>query len=271
MSQHNKKYVNSPVISILGSGWLARPLARHLRTHYSVRLSSRDPNKCARLTAEGLPTYCIDITQVSAELSHFLQADSLIIAISRQPLAVMSQLRYQLEQSPITQVLFISSTSVYQNLNREVNEDEGAEDPNNTLYQSEQLLQASPHYQTTVLRLAGLIGPQRHPGRFFTADKPVQHAQAPVNLIHRHDCVGLINAILQQQAWGEVFNGCADTHPSKQRFYHAACQQIDRPQPVFIHTEQSPFKVVSNHKAKQQLSYRYQYSDLMQLQPEDYE
>jgi hypothetical protein len=43
----------------------------------------------------------------------------------------------------------------------------------------------------------------------------VQQPYAPVNLIHRDDCIGIINAIIEQNVWAEVFNGCADTHPFK--------------------------------------------------------
>jgi len=86
-----------------------------------------------------------------------------------------------------------------------------------------------------------------------------------VNLIHRDDCIGIIDAIIDQQAWGEVFNGCADTHPGKREFYTYARQLLDIPAPEFAHDAEQAFKIVSNAKVKQLLDYQFMFPDVMKI------
>lgn len=161
--------------------------------------------------------------------------------------------------------MFISSTSVYQNLNREVSEDEKAEDHSSVLWQIEQQFQASQHFQTTILRFSGLIDKRRHPGRFFRNGRSVPQADATVNLIHLDDCLGIINAILQQQAWVEIFNGCADTHPTKREFYSYARQLMGLSPPEFDSESDIKYKIISNQKVKKKLNYQLQHPDLMKI------
>jgi nucleoside-diphosphate-sugar epimerase len=144
-----------------------------------------------------------------------------------------------------------------------VNEDEHAEDHDSILWKIEQQFQSSNHFQTTILRFSGLIDKRRHPGRFFRNGRRVPQADAPVNLIHLDDCLGIIDAILQQQAWGETFNGCADTHPSKREFY--ARKLMGLPAPEFDTETEVKYKIISNQKIKTKLNYTFQHPDLMKI------
>ena len=90
-------------------------------------------------------------------------------------------------------------------------------------------------------------------------------ADAPVNLIHLDDCLGIIDAILQQQAWGETFNGCADTHPSKREFYSYARKLMGLPAPEFDTETEVKYKIISNQKIKTKLNYTFQHPDLMKI------
>jgi nucleoside-diphosphate-sugar epimerase len=195
----------------------------------------------------------------------------LIINITSKNIAGFHRLRESINASPVQQVLFISSSSVYQNLSREVTEDEGAENSDSLLFQIENLFRNQAKFETTILRFSGLIGAGRHPGRFFAHGKQVQQASAPVNLIHIADCIGIIDAIIHQAAWNTTFNGCADSHPSKKEFYSHARQLLGMPPPLFAATESPAFKIVSNQKIKQQLQYQLQYPDLMALKSAHYE
>lgn len=272
MSEESVEITMKSVISILGSGWLGLPLATYFKQQgHRIRLSSRDEEKCAQLTTTGFDMHQIDIENLPGAIESFLDADILIITITSKSLPAFCALRAYIEASPVQHVLFISSTSVYQNLNRLVSEDEQAENTASSLYQIEQTLRTVNHYQLSVLRLSGLIGPNRHPGRFFRGGKIVKQPSAPINLIHRDDCIGIIAHIIEQQAWNETFNGCADSHPSKQDFYSHASQQLGLYDPDFAETATTEFKLVSNQKVKQHLGYQFIYPDLMQLSLKDYE
>lgn len=252
-------------ISLLGSGWLGLPLATQLcKRGYHVKSSTRQSVRFAEIESCGASPFLVDIDQLS-DIKAFLDSEILIINITSKNQHGFINLIRQIESSPIQKILFISSTSVYQNLNRQVSEDEQAEDHNSVLWQIEQQFQASKHFKTTVLRFSGLIDARRHPGRFFRNGRRVPQAKAPVNLIHLDDCLGIIDAILQQECWGEILNGCADTHPSKYLFYSYARELMELPPPEFDTDSEVSYKIISNQKVKTKLNYTFQHPDLMKL------
>lgn len=219
---------------------------------------------------QGFDAYQIDIEK-PADFSQFLNADTLIINITNKNKAAFEQLISQIEHSPIKQVLFISSSSVYQNTNDWVREEPQFENEDSILWQIESLFRQSSRFTSSIIRFSGLIGPERHPGRFFRNGKQVQQADAPVNLIHLDDCIGIIEQLLKQQVWGDVLNGCADTHPSKKQFYRHAAEQLNQPVPDFNQDNAPSYKIVSNDKVKTLLSYQFQYPDLMTIPARAYE
>jgi len=262
--QTGRCLINS--ISILGRGWLGLPLARRLsQLGHRIRISTRSAAKQAELSAQGLSGYLFDIDRTDALSLELLDSDTLIIAITSKNKEGFQRLIAALADSKVRQVLFISSSSVYQNLNREVSEDEAAEDPEHPLYQIENLFRTNTNFTTSVIRFSGLVGPKRHPGRFFRGGKTVKQPDAPINLIHLDDCIGLIETIIKQSAWGEVFNGCSDTHPIKREFYPLVAKAIDMPCPAFSDAQTSGYKIVGNDKIKHQLGYQLQHPDLLKL------
>lgn len=241
------------------------PLATQLQKQgFTVKASTRHAERFSELTSAGASAFRVDIDNLT-DINEFLDSEILIINITSKNQQGFAELIEQIEESPIQKVLFISSTSVYQSLNREVTEDEHAEDHDSILWQIEQQFQTSNHFQTTILRFSGLIDKRRHPGRFFRNGRRVPQADAPVNLIHLDDCLGIIDAILQQQAWGEIFNGCADTHPSKREFYSYARKLMGLSAPEFDTETEVKYKIISNQKIKTKLNYTFQHPDLMNL------
>lgn len=255
-------------ISILGSGWLGLPLAKHLvELGYPVNLSTRQTNKFTALAQTGAAPYIVDIDQDNCDLDAFLaDVDVLICNITSKNHAGFDHLIQQISRAKVKHVLFISSTSVYRNVNASVAENADDEDQASALYQIEQAFQGCPTFNTSILRLSGLVGYKRHPGRFFAQGKVVQQPNAPVNLIHRDDCLAMIRHIIQQGAWGEVFNGCSDTHPTKRAFYSYARTLLSAPPPTFADSSPSHLKIVSNAKIKHTLGLDLIHPDLMQCQ-----
>lgn len=217
------------------------------------------------MSQAGFDSYLVDIDQDSPIDTDFLDADILIINITCKNMAGFQRLINAIEHSPVSKVLFVSSSSVYQNLNREVSEDEGLENPDSPLFQIEQLFQRSTTFKTTLLRFSGLVGKGRHPGRFFRGGKTVKQPDAPINLIHFDDCIGIIDAIVEQAAWGQVFNGCSDTHSVKRDFYTQMARLLDRPAPEFESAQALSYKIVSNQKIKLSLQYQLKHPDLQKL------
>ena len=256
-------------ISILGSGWLGLPLAMHLLSlGYSVKVSTRSKQKLLELEQNGLSVCLLDICDEKSIPYEFFQSDVLIVNITSKNLESYRRFIKAVETtalSRIKHVLFVSSTSVYANKNREIREDAGDETPDHPLIQIENLFKKSAVFNTTILRFGGLVGYQRHPGRFFGTTKSIADPDACVNLIHRDDCIGVMCKILERNSWGEDFNCCADSHPTKREFYTMAANQLGLSPPKFGDPGDTGFKIISNKKIKKALGYSFKYPDLMNV------
>lgn len=259
--------MNTISISILGSGWLGLPLARHLiKAGYIVKASTTSANRIANLKSIGAIPFIINIDVFPGHIEEFLQANILIINIPSKNIDGFSRLIHEIEQSEIKKVLIVSSTSVYEDINKTIVESDGVESKLSPLLTIENMFRYSGKFKTTIVRFGGLIGYSRNPGMFFSNGKLVRNAGSNVNLIHRDDCIGIISSIIEQEVWGEVFNCCADTHPTKSEFYTHAAKAIGRPAPEFDYSDAKSFKIVSNQKVKQLLNYKFIHSDLMKIE-----
>jgi hypothetical protein len=69
------------------------------------------------------------------------------------------------------------------------------------LLETEQLLQSNINFKTTILRFGTWRGSS---SRKIPSSENLENPNAPINLIHQEDCIGIINAILSQQVWGEI-------------------------------------------------------------------
>lgn len=251
-------------VSILGSGWLGLPLIKNLVDHgFRVKASTTTANKTSKLAELGVEPYIVDIDAILDNIQSFLDSEILIVNITSKNIAGFQSLVEQIEKSAVQKVLFVSSTSVYDNQNKTVVESSAGESVDKPLFMIEKLFRNSSKVNTTVIRFAGLIGKKRHPGRFFRGGKIVKDPDAFVNLIHLDDCLAIMSQILEQAVWGEVFNCCADSHPTKREYYTKAAESLGLDAPEFA-TQLSPsFKIISNQKVKQYLNYNFKYDDLI--------
>jgi nucleoside-diphosphate-sugar epimerase len=163
------------------------------------------------------------------------------------------------EDSPVQWVVFVSSTGVYPNLNRIVAEgDEPSPEEENAhvLVGAEQLFMQSKAFDTTIVRPGGLIGPDRHPARYFAGKEGIRHGLNPVNLIHLEDLLRLIHTILQQNVRNDIFNAVAAEHPSRAEYYTTVAKQMGYTLPGF-EEETGPWKQVSSEKARRQLGFEF--------------
>jgi len=232
---------------------------------HSVKASTTSENRLSKLKSIKVEPFIIDIGRLPGKIQTFLQANVLIINIPSKDIEGFSNLLKEIEKSAIEKVLFVSSTSVYENKNKTFSESDGEESILSPLLIIENLFRNSGKFKTTIVRFGGLIGYSRNPGRFFSQGKLVHNPDSHVNLIHRDDCIGIISQIVAQEAWDQVFNCCADTHPTKREFYTKAAKSIGVPAPEFVNSDTEPFKIISNQKVKQILNYAFLHPDLMKI------
>jgi nucleoside-diphosphate-sugar epimerase len=270
-------------VSILGCGWLGRPLAQRLVAEgRRVRGSTTTPDKLDRLRDDGIEPYRLALTPgLPDDTGDFFASDCLVLNVppSRGADDVRTHHRRQIDavraaaaQGGVEWILFASSTSVYPTVEQTVTEaDQPPGQPDalpgprrstgQALLEVEADLLDDPHFATTVVRLGGLYGEDRHPGRFLAGRTDVGRPEAPVNLIHREDGVGLFRALLDQGVQGEVFNACADRHPTRRALYTRAAEYLDLAPPTFDAEDDTTGKRVDNQKIKARCGYVFQHPD----------
>jgi nucleoside-diphosphate-sugar epimerase len=232
---------------------------------YRLKISTTSPHRLSKLAALPGEACIVDIAKPLDDIDAFLQSDTLVVNITSKDIEGFERLVRKIETSEIRAVLFVSSTSVYPVKCKVVSETAGEESPDHPLVIIENLFRQSGQFRTTVVRFAGLIGGSRHPGRFFRGGKVVRNPDANVNLIHRDDCINILDRIVANGIWGETFNACADSHPSKREFYSRAAKMAAAPLPNFEDCDDRPFKVIDNRKLKRVLDYEFLHPDLMAI------
>lgn len=209
------------------------------------------------LQSHQLNVFKVDIGQIESLSGDFLVADLLIIAIPEKEISHFENLISLVLKSTIQKVIFISSTSVYSDTNQVINETHPTNDT--ALAHIEKLWLSTQSIQTTILRLAGLMGYDRHPGNFFKEGRLIDHPEGFVNMIHREDSIAIILQIIEKQIWGEVLQAAADLHPTRRQFYTWAFQQLNRKLPEFNEQASNNYKIISNEKVKKILGYTFRY------------
>jgi len=271
-------------VSILGCGWLGRPLGVHLLDDgWTVRGSTTSPDKIDALRRDGIePTLLTLDPDLSGENPEDLFESSVLVLNVPPPRRaddVRAVHRRQIEavrdaavDGAVEWVLFASSTGVYPNVERTVTEakcppgqPEALPGPRRStgeaLLDVEGLLMETPDLDVTIVRLGGLYGGERNPGRFLAGRTGVGRPQAPVNLIHRDDAVGVFVHLLDRNVRGEVLNACADEHPTRKRFYTRAAEATGLVPPTFNENDTTGGKRISNEKLTQHYGYSFQHPD----------
>lgn len=273
------RFVNSRMmetISILGAGWLGLPLARKLvSSGYRVKGSVTTPEKMELLQQSAVWPFRLVVSRESLDVDDpsFFDTDVLIVSLPPRRIpdiesvfsAQIGHLIRRLEQSAVSKVLFISSTSVYpesEGLARETDVLLPDKPSGCALLEAENALRLNPNFETTIIRFGGLIGADRNPARFLSRRQEAIPGGKPVNLIHRDDCIGIITEVIRQQAWGETLNACCPEHPSRREFYQRASDVSGIPAPPFSDAFE-PYKVVDSSKLIHRLGYRFKYASPM--------
>lgn len=249
-------------ISILGCGWLGLPLAIELSLkEYLIKGSTTSNDKLKALKSNDIQPFIINLSNREPIYDQFLNSEILIIAIPSKNINDFQYLISKIETSIIKKVLFISSTSVYPNNNSTITEESPTKKV--PLTEIENLFNTNKKFKTTILRFGGLIGYNRKPGNFFKNGKVIDHPEGFVNLIHRDDCIQIIESIIEKEIWNETLNACTDTHPKRREFYTKEFKKEGRNSPLFNQTSTNDYKIVENNKLKKLLNYNFKHSDLM--------
>ncbi len=269
-------------ISILGCGWLGFPLAKALvEKGFLVNGSTTTVAKMAELENQGIIPFLValDSKNVSGEIAAFLQeSQTLIIAIppklrgntksilaseEMEFVAKIKNLIPFIATSTVENVLFVSSTSVYSDgsstvvhINEEMPLNPDTESGRQLAF-VEALLQKNTNFKTTIVRFGGLIGEDRNPITFLSGRTEIENAEAPINLIHQVDCIGIIATIILEACWNQTFNAVTPHHPSRKEYYTQKALSLQLALPKFAATNNCSGKQISSDKIKSILNYTF--------------
>ncbi|TGE16404.1 NAD(P)H-binding protein [Hymenobacter elongatus] len=271
-----------PSVAVLGCGWLGLPLAQALvRAGHPVAGTTTTPKQLLTLRDAGITPYLLrlgpDFSATDADTLRALLTGIDVLVLNIPPRtagtggypALLRPVGSAVLAAGVRHVLFVSSTGVYPDEPRRMKEADAvasAEATSDLLRAEGQFTSSAGHWQTTVVRLSGLIGPARPPGRFLAGRRDLPNGDAPVNLIHLHDCIGLLTSIIRQQAWGYTFNASAAQHLSRREFYPVAAQHLGLEPPVFV-AESTAGKTIDSTLVRQKLNYQFQHDDLLAALP----
>ncbi|MDG5490545.1 NAD(P)H-binding protein [Psychroserpens sp. SPM9] len=260
-------------IAVIGCGWLGSPLAKTLvKAGYKVHGSTTTKSKLAVLEAAQIKAFLIQLSSegITGDLQACLSGcETLILNIppglSKNPdkdyVQQMSYVVKTIEASSVKQVLFISSTSVYDDeesfpIITETSATSASKKAAQ-LIKVERLFQQHKSFKTTLLRFSGLFAEDRHPARFLSGKTNLKNADAPVNLIHREDCIAIIITLLQLDIWDATFNASTPIHPTKKDYYTSECNRLQIAIPEFDETKKSQGKIIDSNTLVRLLNYDF--------------
>ena len=261
-------------VAVVGCGWLGLPLAEHLAARgYEVHGSTTRPDRLESLRRAGARAYLVRLPLARPPAAEgdpertdgaaaatvdgaaarppddaaLWACEQLVLTVPpgrradaerTYPAAILSAvLRYRRAQ-PAGRIVFTSSTGVYDGLTGRVNERSpvlGRSPKSRKLALAESQVIAQSQRPHVVLRLGGLYGGERHPGRYLAGKRDVPDGDAPVNLASRERVVRTIAALLDHPFWRQpILNVVEPDHPTKRDYYGAYAREHGLPPPRFL-------------------------------------
>ncbi|WP_296386627.1 NAD(P)H-binding protein [Winogradskyella sp.] len=261
-------------ISVIGSGWLGFPLAKYLISEgFIVKGSTTSNDKLALLKKHHIDGYLVHLneTEISGNYADFLNDSEIVIinippGLRRHPnknhTNEIRHLVSAIEDHNIKNVLYVSSTSVFNDETHfpEIDDSTIANTTSRNgkqLIEIEQMLQNNSKFNTIILRFGGLFDEERHPAIFLSGRKNITNPDAPINLIHKEDCIQIITTIIKNKIWNVSINAVHPNHPNKKTYYSAYCKRQNIPLPEFNISEKSKGKIINNSNLVQLLNYTF--------------
>lgn len=251
---------NKNQLVVLGAGWLGQPLCLQQQdkgwdvqgTHrsnvhqhaFQRQLVFADNKLTHQLDLHNAWWVCAIPPRSRHADSHYLETLTLAIELANTMQA--------------KGFLLCSSTAVY--------------DQDNAIYTEQSTVQATTARQQPlidaehlvhnaggkVLRLGGLIGPNREPGRFVAGKELRGSSRQTVNMVQQQDVINAIITVLDNwQVAAPIYNVVNPAHPSKADYYQQKCLQNGTQPPTF--TSHAKAERIIDGSAIEQLGFNYQF------------
>jgi len=269
-------------VAVLGCGWLGLPLAQALLTQgHRVLGTTTSPSQLPVLQAAGIEPHLLQLgadfsNADEARLTSILRAADILVlnvpprsAVAGGYPQLLRPVHRAVAAARLKAVLFVSTSGVYLDEPRIMRE----QDAISTRDAASDVLRTEGHFvprygqwKSTVVRLGGLIGPDRAPGRFLAGRHNLAQGDAPVNLLHLTDAVGVLRTIIEEEIWGHTLNVCASSHPSRREFYPTAAEYLGLQPPTFK-PEYNSGKLIDNSLMRSLVPYEFKHNDVLAAIP----
>lgn len=236
-------------VGIMGCGWLGLTLAKDLlKSGYAIKGTTTSIAKLKTLKKEEIEGFILKLNEggIEGDIQSFLSdLNTLIINIppglkntnAGSYVSKIKLLLKEIQNATIKNIVFVSSTSVYGNIEGEVTEasiPEPETESGRQLLESEKLFLENPAFNTTIIRFGGLIGKDRHPITYLAGKNGLKNGDELVNLIHQDDCIHMLKTILENKYWNTIFNGVYPLHPTKKEYYKREALKRNLIAPNFV-------------------------------------
>jgi nucleoside-diphosphate-sugar epimerase len=273
-------------VGIIGCGWLGLPLGKTLGENgYVVAGSTTSPGRLDSLKQNGISPYLFSLSPDgdTSFVKELVPENGYVVVAVPPRLRQQEEGEYgkQIDQlcnflkaSSVAGIVFISTTSVYPELNRVVVEEDvqiPTDSPEPLLVEAENkmigLRRAGK--RVTIARMSGLMGYDRIPGKYVRGKQGLTTGDVRVNYIHRDDAVAVVRILIENGCPDETYNFCAPHHPERRAVYDLTCRQFGWEVPSYqTGKHQNDFKIIAAEKFSAHFAYSYKYSNPLEF---DYE
>ncbi len=228
-------------VAVIGCGWLGLPLTLELKSKgyevygYARRHEVQEMLAANQINVLPLPT---SLDKIEVAIS------TLTPPKSEEDQTVHLQIAQAAHEHQLQQLIYTSSISVYPDRNALLSEEEN--DPEHPISKLEELY-INQFANTTILRLGGLYGGERHPAKYLSGRSNVAKPLAPINLVSRERVIESILKCIELGIQSEIINIVDNEHPTRVSYYTEVCNAMGIAPPSFEESEEKG-KIVSTKK-----------------------
>lgn len=251
-------------ISIVGLGWFGKPLAQKLAENHNVAGTKSTREGVERWDIDSVSAHYLDLNAHPDyhSLQSIFDVDTIVINIppsaskSENSPSYLDHMKWLLkgaQKCAVGHIVFISSTGVFGDHQHEVDEDsipEPIRGNGEILLQAESFLADTFAERFTIIRPGGLVGGDRHPGKYLAGRTHVSGKNHPVNLVRREDLIALTGYVIENETSRSCFHAVASNHPSKKEFYTKSAEDMGLEKPEFDDKDMSRGKLILGQKTQ---------------------
>lgn len=251
-------------IVIAGCGWLGKIVAGQLvKSGHEVWGSYRSSEAKEELSNLGIHPFYLDLNQENNDFSYLNDTDLLLVffppsSFQQEELA-FSNLQKILDCIPeTTRVIYSSSIGVYPRSSGMYDETfDTVNSPKPMLAKLEKEI-STKQQATLILRLGGLIGPDRHP-IFSLAGRQIEsNGDSKPNLVDARDIARFIELSISNFTSG-VYNFVAPTFQTKKEQYSSLAQKLNL-NPIEFGTKEEEVRIISMEVFNRIYEFEFQFT-----------